>query len=573
MDLFARHRDEEIDAAIDALRNAGIEARGAVFTRPEVVEFILDLAGYTVSASLWRKRVLEPSAGVGAFLLLIIKRLLESYALCQRCNSTLTEDLKDKVRAVEIHHDSSDKLRTAIRLLLISNGIPDEDAEVLVQAWVIEDDFLFAEIDGRFDFVFGNPPYVRQELIADALMARYRAMYKTIYDRADLYVPFIERSLSLLAPGGRLGFICADRWMKNRYGLPLRKMIAEEFALEFHVDMVGTDAFDGQVSSYPAITIIAHEKLAHTRLAHRPKVSTESLRSLTKALKSGQSNGLRVHVLKDIARSEAPWILDQFDELAMVRELESRLPLLEEAGCKVGIGVATGADKVFISKYDELPVEPSRKERLVMASDIRSGVISWSGHGVVNPFAGDGRVVNLDKFPLLERFLLSHEQLIRRRNVAQRNPNGWFRTIDRIYPELTKQPKLLIPDIKGEPNIVLDEGNFYPHHNLYYVTSTEWPLPFLQILLRSTIARLFVELYSVRMRGGYLRFQAQYLRRIRLPHWSTISPATKGILEGTDPVSAPIEEVDNVACLVYEIPEATVSDLRKTTITGEHSCQ
>lgn len=31
------------------------------------------------------------------------------------------------------------------------------------------------------------------------------------------------------------------------------------------------------------------------------------------------------------------------------------------------------------------------------------------------------------------------------------------------------------------------------------------------------IGRFFVDSYGVRMRGGYLRFQAQYLRRIRVP--------------------------------------------------------
>jgi hypothetical protein len=39
----------------------------------------------------------------------------------------------------------------------------------------------------------------------------------------------------------------------------------------------------------------------------------------------------------------------------------------------------------------------------------------------------------------------------------------------------------------------------------------------------SGIARLFVSTYSTKMRGGYLRFQAQYLRRIRLPHWTDVS--------------------------------------------------
>ena len=79
--------------------------------------------------------------------------------------------------------------------------------------------------------MIGNPPYVRQELIPDVLMAEYRARYRTIYDRADLYIPFIERSLTSLSPGGQLGFICADRWMKNKYGGPLRKLVSDRFHL------------------------------------------------------------------------------------------------------------------------------------------------------------------------------------------------------------------------------------------------------------------------------------------------------------------------------------------------------
>jgi type I restriction-modification system DNA methylase subunit len=47
--------------ALDALQTAGREERGAVFTRREVVEFILDLVGYRVERPLHRLRLLEPS--------------------------------------------------------------------------------------------------------------------------------------------------------------------------------------------------------------------------------------------------------------------------------------------------------------------------------------------------------------------------------------------------------------------------------------------------------------------------------------------------------------------------------
>ena len=38
------------------------------------------------------------------------------------------------------------------------------------------------------------------------------------------------------------------------------------------------------------------------------------------------------------------------------------------------------------------------------------------------------------------------------------------------------------------------------------------------------IAHLFVRAYSTKMHGGCLRFQAQYLRRIRLPRWGNVAP-------------------------------------------------
>jgi hypothetical protein len=164
---------------------------------------------------------------------------------------------------------------------------------------------------------------------------------------------------------------------------------------------------------------------------------------------------------------------------------------------------------------------------------------------------------------MLARYLESHEGIVRRRNVASRNPNGWYRTIDRIYPELTSTRKLLIPDIKGEPNIVLEHGLYYPHHNLYYITSARWPLEALQIVLNSTIARIFVEVYSIRMRGGYLRFQAQYLRRIRLPDWDSLKRELQIAIMDLNCTRCPLEQADAIASEIYEIDLGRLSSLKK----------
>ncbi len=77
---------------------------------------------------------------------------------------------------------------------------------------------------------------------------------------------------------------------------------------------------------------------------------------------------------------------------------------------------------------------------------------------------------------------------------------------------LTEKPKLYIADIKNLLDPVLDDGETNLHHNLYFIQSDDWDL---EVRTADVNHRqFFVESYGVRMRGGYLRFQAQYLRHI-----------------------------------------------------------
>jgi len=551
--------------AVKALSDAGAEQRGAIFTRREVVDFLLDLAGYTADQPLTELRLLEPSFGAGDFLLPALDRLLASW---KRAGLPAPRRvLGPAIRAVELHWDTFEKTRSRILEALSAASVSPEDAEYLAQEWLIYGDFLLTPLDGLFDVVVGNPPYVRQALIADVLMAEYRARYRTIYDRADLYVPFIERALDSLSEGGQLGFICADRWMKNRYGGPLRQLVAKDFHLKIYVDMVDTPAFHSDVIAYPAIFVIAKERGDATRIAHRPKVDSVALRVLASELLSPSMPDKKSGVteFKRVAAGSEPWILESSDQLALIRRLERDFPLLEDAGCKVGIGVATGADKVFIGPFELLDVEPDRKLPLAMTRDIADGIVQWRGLGVVNPFAPGGGLVELSEYPRLRRYLEARRSEIASRHVAQKAPDSWYRTIDRIYPDLALRPKLLIPDIKGEAHIVYENDGLYPHHNLYFVTSQSWDLRALQAILLSGIARLFVGVYSTKMRGGYLRFQAQYLRRIRLPEWSAVPDPMRNRLR----VAA--EQRDMAACNQAALELYGLDDSERTALGGNGS--
>jgi hypothetical protein len=518
-----------ITDAIALLAEAGgIEERGAINTRREVVEFILDLVGYTSDKPLYRRRLLEPSFGNGDFLLPAIERLLHSWNVTPRPKNS-EDDLANAVRAVELHQETFIATRAKVTALLMDSGLSVQQAATLSNTWLIHGDYLLSDLSGSFDVAVGNPPYVRQELIPDVLLNEYRRLYSTVYDRADLYVPFIERSLRLLTVAGALGFICADRWMKNRYGGPLRALVAKDFHLKIYVDMTDTPAFHSDVIAYPAVTVITRDKPGTTRIAHRPVIEQKVLSTLSDLLtaKQLQAEQTVVREMNGVMLGAAPWILESSDQLDLVRRLEREFPTLEEADCKVGIGVATGADNVYIGPYDDLDVEPNRKLPLAMTRDILTGTVEWRGFGVINPFADEGGLVDLRDYPRLRRYLEDRKEEIVKRHCAQKIAANWYRTIDRITPSLASRPKLLIPDIKGEAHIVYEAGRLYPHHNLYFITAEEWDLHALQAVLLSGIARLFVSAYSTKMRGGYLRFQAQYLRRIRVPHWNMVSPTVR----------------------------------------------
>jgi len=510
-------RPQTVQQAVDKLATAGIEERGAVLTRPDVVQFILDLAGYTADQELSGFRLLDPSCGHGAFVCEAVDRLLKS-------GEKEVSRLETTIRAVEINEASYRRTRERLQFLLLSVGIDQAGIDHLLDAWLIQDDFLLADLEGPFTHVVGNPPYVRHEQIPDILTTAYKQRYDCIQGRADLYVPFIERGLDLLSADGQLAYICPDRWIKNAYGKGLRRRIDRAFHLSAYVDMTGADAFEQDASAYPSIFLIDRKRApsAKTTVARRPEL--DELPSLVAPLHQQEEDD-RVQVIPRVTDDDQPWLLDHPEEVAILRAVEDRYPVIEDVGCKVGIGVATGADDIFVRQ--SLPVEDSRQLPVVKTADIQGGQLEWGGYHVLNPFDNNGDLVDLSDYPQLADYLEEHEERIRNRYVARKYPDRWYRTIDKIHAELLDTPKLLIPDIKGEAAVAYDPGELYPHHNVYYVIADDWDLQALQAVLRSTIAEFFVAIYSVWMRGNYLRFQAQYLRRIRVPRWKEASDAMR----------------------------------------------
>ncbi|MEU9573733.1 N-6 DNA methylase [Streptomyces massasporeus] len=532
--------------ALPSIPDTAVE-HGEVYTRDWVVEMILDLVGYTQDRNLAELVISDPACGSGAFLLGIVRRLSEA------CRKYDVELPLDGVRALDLLSRNVRASREAVTDLLVNDGWPRDYVEPLVEGWIRQGDYLLQEAQAA-DFVVGNPPYIRLEDVPDPRMKLYRQNHPTMVGRADIYVGFYERALSSLTQNGALGFICADRWMRNQYGRELRRLVADRFSVEFVAIMHDVDAFEEAVAAYPAITVIRKRPQGSVVVTQTTKHfnAAQAQRLVNWATSDGHAEttaSYEVSRLPSWFPGGESWPAGSPARLEMLEDLNERFPPLEDTGARVGIGLASGADAVFLTQ-DPDQVEHSRALPMSMVRDARTGTLKWDGTYLVNPWDDNGKLVDLDEYPRLKAYFEHHREALAGRYIARKNPAQWYKTIDKVDSSLTAKPKLLLPDMKLTIHPVLDEGGHYPHHNLYYVVADAWELRVLGGLLLSRVAQAFVEAYAVRMRGGTLRFQAQYLRRIRVPRPEAINEADASALARAFD-SRDIEAATTAALRVY----------------------
>jgi hypothetical protein len=191
--------------------------------------------------------------------------------------------------------------------------------------------------------------------------------------RSDIFVGFIETGLRLLNPGGALGFIVADRWMHNQYGAALREFIADGYAMETVLSMHDVDAFEEQVSAYPAITVIRRGEQGPAVFANATADFDEKRAvAFTKwaggRSKKSTNEALTAVKLPTWFDSSASWPSGNPANLALVADLERRFPSLED-WVRTDIKGWTLADLIDGAQYELLLAEARKDLAAFMRPD------------------------------------------------------------------------------------------------------------------------------------------------------------------------------------------------------------
>ena len=191
-----------------------------IFTPIEYVKFLLDAVNY--KENLFGKTILENSCGEGNILLEIIERYINDCIKCNFSREKIKEGLENDIFGYEI---DSKVLNTCIKKL-------DELAakyNILNINWNIKnEDFLTTNIELKFSYIIGNPPYIKYKDIEEDKRLLLKENFQSCEKgKFDYCYPFIEKSIKLLNSQGKLSYLIPNSIFKNVFGENLRDIMKE----------------------------------------------------------------------------------------------------------------------------------------------------------------------------------------------------------------------------------------------------------------------------------------------------------------------------------------------------------
>jgi methylase of polypeptide subunit release factors len=269
-DFTPTHSNAQALAYEQALPAAERLRNGQYYTPESVCDLMLALSKPTAlsvqsSSAEGPLRVLEPGCGPGSFLTRLIHHL-ESLPL----SAITTRSLE--LYGIELDQGSANLAKSIIPAS--GNGYQTEIHTL---------NFISPEVDnlGLFDWIIGNPPYVRQEHLAQSQQIDKKAMLtyllskyqdylqsypeqKVLFShRADLYLWFFLQAATLLKPGGRLAFITSNSWLNTACGKHFQQFLTHHFQILTLVES-SCERWFSDAAINPLIVVLEKKQLEHT---------------------------------------------------------------------------------------------------------------------------------------------------------------------------------------------------------------------------------------------------------------------------------------------------------------------
>jgi methylase of polypeptide subunit release factors len=483
---------------------------GQVYTPSFIVTKILDEVGFT-STDVLGKKILDPACGDGRFLIEVVRRIIGMSPhdeLEKNLSCFYGWDIDEN--AVEECKRNLDRIVQPLGIRVKWNISVKNALHQLPHLGLFS-----AEPPEFFDFIVGNPPYIRIQLLKETerkFIQQYYEFCKT--GSTDIYIAFFELAYHLLSPDGVAGFITPNTFLYTETARNLREFFARGGYIKKIFNYGDIQLFD-EATTYSAITIFT-KKTQQSFDYYQAVSKDEFLHRVieTKALIGKKSWGLSVDTPEKIKGLRLGDI------------------------CSIHVGITTLCDKAYIFPIEPLDdktvwaytklrgkvkLEKSILKPIVKASKLKScdepirEYILFPYQRVNGKMGIIPEEVLAKEFPLAYQYLLSVKPELDRRDKGRPNPVAWYAFGRSQSLQSCFGKKIIFSPINRKPNFVLCENEEYLVYSGYFIKydgDTQWLLEH----LNSPEMEYFIACSSRNFRNGWRAYNKKVIENFIIPY-------------------------------------------------------
>jgi len=405
----------------------------------------------------------------------------------------------------------------------------------------------------KYDFVVGNPPYVRVQMLQKEAKEVYNQLYESAFGSYDLYCLFIERGIHWLVEKGKFGYITSNQFMMTDYGERITKIIINNTTIEQILDFRDTGVFR-DATNYPAIILfkkISDEKarvkakFRYIRVKQKEMADRALLNEIIEKLHQDEYYSEEFDIYYYLQKDVSPkyWSIIPPNEKGIFKKLQSsKFIHLKDVASAIFQGIRTSSNNIYVGKVDStvsnfvcqfVPsgeqktylIESALLRKFLQGKEIKRWQLKWSGLHLLHPylnFDGDTKLCAekyfKEKLPKTWDFLLEHREYLKNREKGKmENRTDWY---GYIYPknlEKFESQKIIAADISNKNAFVLDtngEWYFTGGYGILIKEDLKDEIKYILGLLNSKVLEFYFKQMATIKQGGFYEYRTQYLERL-----------------------------------------------------------
>lgn len=219
--------------------------------------------------------ICDPACGSGAFLNQALDFLIKEHNYIDELKAKILGGglvfsdientiLENNIYGVDLNEESVEIAKLSLWLrtaqprrklnnlnsnIKCGNSLIDSKAVAGDKAFNWKEQFSTVFAKGGFDVIIGNPPYVYARGIDINTKVYFKEKYNCATYQIDLYILFLEKSVSLINSAGLTSFIVPNTWLNNLLLAPVRKFLLNNVNFVNFATMPSTVFSDANVDT------------------------------------------------------------------------------------------------------------------------------------------------------------------------------------------------------------------------------------------------------------------------------------------------------------------------------------